>query len=38
MMGWGRPDPQKGYPSTFQAFLDFLKDPNVDKEVKNIPN
>lgn len=34
MMGWGRPDPQKGYPSTFQAFLDFLKDPNVDKEVK----
>ena len=33
-MGWGRPDPQKGYPSTFQAFLDFLKDPNVDKEVK----
>ena len=33
-MGWGRPDPQKGYPSTFQAFLDFLKDPNIDKEVK----
>lgn len=33
-MGWGRPDPQKGYPSTFQAFLDFLKDPNVDKETK----
>lgn len=34
LMGWGRPDPQKGYPSTFQAFLDFLKDPTVDKEVK----
>lgn len=34
LMGWGRPDPQKGYPSTFQAFLDFLKDPNIDKEVK----
>ncbi len=33
-MGWGRPDPQKGYPSTFRSFLDFLKDPNVDKEVK----
>ena len=33
-MGWGRPDPQKGYPSTFQAFLDFLKDPSVDKEIK----
>ena len=33
-MGWGRPDPQKGYPSTFQAFLNFLKDPNVDKETK----
>ena len=34
LMGWGRPDKQKGYPSTFQAFLDFLKDPNIDKEVK----
>ena len=34
LMGWGRPDPQKGYPSTFQAFLDFLKDPAVDSEVK----
>ena len=33
-MGWGRPDPQKGYPSTFQAFLNFLKDPNIDKETK----
>ena len=33
-MGWGRPDPQKGYPSTFQAFLDFLKDPKIDSEVK----
>ncbi len=33
-MGWGRPDKQKGYPSTFQAFLDFLKDPNVPKETK----
>ena len=33
-MGWGRPDRQKGYPSTFQAFLDFLKDPSVPKETK----
>lgn len=33
-MGWGRPDPQKGYPSTFQSFLEFLKDPNIDKEIK----
>ena len=33
-MGWGRPDRQKGYPSTFQAFLEFLKDPNVSKETK----
>lgn len=33
-IGWGRPDPQKGYPSTFQSFLEFLKDPNIDKEVK----
>jgi glycosyltransferase involved in cell wall biosynthesis len=33
-MGWGRPDRQKGYPSTFQAFLDFLKDTNVPQETK----
>lgn len=25
MMGWGRPDPQKGYPTSFEAFLEFLK-------------
>ena len=33
-MGWGRPDRQKGYPSTFQAFLNFLKDKEVPQEVK----
>ena len=33
-MGWGRADRQKGYPSTFQAFLDFLKDPNIPQVTK----
>ena len=31
---WGRPDPQKGYPSILQAFKDFLQDSNVPQEVK----
>lgn len=34
LMGWGRPDPQKGFPSTFQAFLDFLRDPKVPQSAK----
>lgn len=34
LMGWGRPDRQKGYPSTFQALLEFLKDPNIPQETK----
>ena len=34
LMGWGRPDRQKGYPSTFQAFLDFLKDTKVPQNIK----
>ena len=33
-MGWGRADRQKGYPSTFQAFLEFLKDPTIPQETK----
>lgn len=36
-MGWGRPDPQKGYPTTFGAlkeYLEFLKDKNIPEEVK----
>lgn len=34
MMGWGRPDPQKGYPTTFEAFLEFLKS-DAPEELKN---
>lgn len=34
IMGWGRPDPQKGYPTTFEGFLKYLKDPSVDENLK----
>lgn len=34
LMGWGRPDAQKGYPTTIQSFLDFLKDSSVSEEVR----
>ena len=34
LMGWGRPDPQKGFPTTFEAFLKFLKDPSVPEQTK----
>ena len=33
-MGWGRPDEQKGYPITFDGFLNFLKRDDVPKEIK----
>lgn len=33
-MGWGRPDPQKGYPTTFEGFLKYLKDSSVSEETK----
>ena len=33
-MGWGRPDPQKGYPTTFEAFYKFLQDPTISEETK----
>jgi len=33
-MGWGRPDPQKGFPTTFEGFLKYLKDPSVSEETK----
>ena len=34
IMGWGRPDEQKGYPITFEGFLKFLKRKDVPKEQK----
>ena len=34
IMGWGRPDAQKGMPTTVEAFLKFLKDPSISEEVK----
>ena len=34
VMGWGRPDEQKGYPITFEGFLKFLKREDVPKERK----
>ena len=33
-MGWGRPDPQKGFPTTFEGFLKYLQDPTVSEETK----
>lgn len=33
-IGWGRPDEQKGYPYTFEGFLNFLKREDVPKETK----
>ena len=36
-MGWGRPDPQKGYPTSVGAikeYLEFLKDKNIPEEMK----
>lgn len=34
IIGWGRPDPQKGMPTTFESFLRFLQDPTVSEETK----
>ncbi len=34
IMGWGRPDEQKGFPITFDGFVKFLKREDVPKEVK----
>ena len=36
-MGWGRPDPQKGYPTSVGAikeYFEFLKDKNIPDELK----
>lgn len=34
-IGWGRPDPQKGFATTFESVLQFLTDKNVPQEQKN---
>lgn len=34
IMGWGRPDEQKGMAATVESFLKFLQDPEVPVEVK----
>jgi len=33
-ISWGRPDPQKGLPTLFEAFLHFIKREDVAKEEK----
>ena len=33
LMGWGRPDPQKGFPTSLEGFLEFLKS-DAPEEVK----
>ncbi len=34
IMGWGRPDEQKGMAATIESFLKFLQDPEIPVEVK----
>ncbi len=34
IMGWGRPDEQKGFPITFDGFVKFLKRDDIPREVK----
>ncbi len=34
IMGWGRPDEQKGYPYLYKGFLKFLKREDVPEEIK----
>ena len=34
IMGWGRPDEQKGYPYMYKGFLKFLKREDVPEEIK----
>ena len=38
IVGWGRPDEQKGFPITLQGFLDFLKRDDVPQELKKRVN
>jgi len=34
IMGWGRPDEQKGYPMTMDGFVKFLKRKDIPQEIK----
>lgn len=34
VMGWGRPDEQKGFPITMKGFLKFLQREDIPKETK----
>lgn len=34
LMGWGRPAPQKGLPTTIEGFLKFLQDDTIPQDVK----
>ncbi len=34
VMGWGRPDEQKGFPITIRAIREFYERPDVPEEVK----
>ncbi len=36
IIGWGRPDEQKGYPILYKGFLKFLKREDVSPELKSI--
>ncbi len=33
-IGWGRPDTQKGFPTTLEAFAQIFEDKNISPEVK----
>ena len=34
LIGWGRADTQKGFPTTIEAFLEYFKNPNIPTETK----
>lgn len=38
VVGWGRPDEQKGFPITLEGFLKFLKREDVSPEMKQRVN
>ena len=33
-VGWGRPDPQKGFPTTLEGILSYFKNDSVNPETK----
>lgn len=34
VMGWGRPDAQKGFPITIRAIREFFENPNISEDIK----